>query len=157
MMDVPTWKDRGGAYLPMLAAAEVKHGIPTDLLARIAFQESSFLPGIINGVVKSRVGAVGIMQLMPQFFPGAGISPPSDIEAAAKFLAWLYTKFNDWQVSVAAYNWGRGNVNHEYAMDAHKYILADMPTETQKYVHKVFADVPIAGVLVDLPPPQQLA
>jgi soluble lytic murein transglycosylase-like protein len=141
------WKSGGGQWLPLLAAAEVKHGIPTDLLARIAFQESSFRPGVISGAVKSKPGAVGIMQLLPKYFPGAGVSPAADINTAAAFLASLYRTFKDWQESVAAYNWGAGNEHHSY-VEHGSYVLADMPTETQNYVRNVFADVPIQGALL---------
>lgn len=134
-------------WLPTLAKAEIRHGIPTDLLARIAFQESSFRAGVISGAIKSKPGAVGIMQLMPQFFPGAGVDPVKDIDAAATFLVGLYRRFRDWQEAVAAYNWGAGNEHHAY-VEHGAYRLCDMPTETQNYVRKVFADVPLAGALL---------
>ena len=141
------WKSLGAQYLPLLHAAEDKYALPRDLLARIAFQESHFRPGIISGAIKSPVGAVGIMQLMPQFFPGAGADPAKDIDTAGRFLAKLYERFKDWQVAVAAYNWGQGNVHHEGVRDG-DFVLADMPTETQNYVKQVFGDVPLMGALL---------
>jgi membrane-bound lytic murein transglycosylase D len=60
----------------------------------------------------------------------------------------LYTRFGDWQVAIAAYNWGGGNVHHEYVAAANTYILADMPAETQNYVKQIVGDVPVPGALV---------
>jgi soluble lytic murein transglycosylase-like protein len=148
------WKSGGDQWLPLLAAAEVKCRIPTDLLARIAFQECSWRPGVILGVIPSSVGALGLMQLMPQFYESVRVARPFTTEAtiaqiaeAAEFLASLWRRFNDWQEAVAAYNWGAGNEHHSY-VEHGSYILADMPPQTQSYVKNVFTDVPIQGALL---------
>jgi soluble lytic murein transglycosylase-like protein len=136
-----SWMDEGEGPLWMqsLHAAEIKHGIPTNLLARIAFQESHFRSDIISGRVRSKVGAIGMMQLMPQFFPGAGVSVIADIDTAADLLASLYRRFQDWQTAVAAYNDGGGNVDKVLKGER------QMPLETRNYVAQVFADVTVPG------------
>ncbi len=151
----PTWKVGGEQWLPLLESAETQHGIPTDLLARCAFQECSWIPAQIDGTQPSSAGALGILQLMPQFFASVRVPVPftvadtaAQIQEGAQLLAALYARFADWQVAVAAYNWGSGNVHHEWAMDADEYVLADMPPQTQNYVHKVFADVSLPGALL---------
>ena len=148
-MSTPAWLIAGTPYLPALNAAEKQYGIPVNLLVRIAYKESHFRSDIISGAVKSPVGAVGIMQLLPQFFPDAGQSILSDIGRAAEFLKSLYVRFGDWQLAVAAYNWGGGNVHHEISSDGNP-TLDRMPAETQAYVKGVFADVPIQGALVEV-------
>lgn len=90
--------------MPVLNATEVKYGIPTDLLARLAYEESRFRADIISGAVKSFAGAVGIIQLLPEYFYGAGIDPARDIDIAGKYLSKLDSQFHDWQVALAAYN-----------------------------------------------------
>ena len=135
-------------WIPALNAAEAQYGIPHNLLARVAFEESSFLPEIISGAERSSANCVGIMQLNPVYYPNAGQSPDNDIETAAKLLKSLYDRFGDWQVAVAAYNWGGGNVHHEFVAAADTYILADMPAETQNYVRQIVGDVPVPGALV---------
>jgi hypothetical protein len=137
-----------GKWRAPINAAEALHGIPTNLLVRIAYQESHFRESIINGTVKSSAGAVGIMQLMPKFFPGAGLNPIADIATAAGLLADLFKTFKDWQVAVAAYNWGEGDVEHSYLKDVDHYLLSTMPVETQNYVTEVFSDVPVTGILL---------
>src|SRR5271170_7446373 len=101
------WKDegQGPVWITPLNNAEDKYGIPRDLLARVAYEESHFRQDIISGATLSSAGAIGIMQLLPQYFPGAGQSPSADINTAAGLLFSLYDRFHDWQVALAAYNW----------------------------------------------------
>jgi len=143
----PAWMIAAEPYLPALNAAETQYRIPQNLLVRIAWQESRFRPEVISGEVKSAAGAVGMMQLLPKYFPDAGQSILNDIQTAAILMAGLYKRFQDWQLAVAAYNWGGGDVHHEIVTDGQP-ILADMPLETQNYVRQVFADVPVQGCLV---------
>jgi soluble lytic murein transglycosylase-like protein len=144
---VTDWRSvgEGPTYLPYLNTTEAQYAIPTDLLARIAYQESHFRADIISGATKSPAGAVGIMQLMPQYFPGAGENPMADIATAGQYLAKLYQQFGDWQVAVAAYNDGPGNLAKYEAGT-----LTTLPLETQNYVADVFADVPVQGSLIQV-------
>jgi len=144
-MGLTNWETtgEGATYVPICNAVESALGIPSNLLARMAYQESHFRQDIISGATVSAAGAVGIMQLEPQYFPGAGKSPSADIQTAGEYLVSLYNEFGDWQVAVAAYDWGPGNMK--------KYLagtLSPMPSETQNYVTGVFADVPISGSLI---------
>lgn len=123
------WQKRN--LLQTIAATETQLGIPAGLLARVAEQESHFRPDIISGKTKSSRGAVGLMQLMPQYFPGAGQSPERDIATAGKELIRLHQVFGDWTKAVAAYNDGEGNI---------KRVLAgkkQLPEETRKYLAAV--------------------
>jgi soluble lytic murein transglycosylase-like protein len=150
------WRLAGVAtlWLPALAAAEIQHEIPTDLLARVAFQESSFRPGVISGLIPSSVGALGIMQLLPKFYasvrvptPFTGVDTRFQIDESARALVGHYRRFGDWQEAIAAYNWGEGNEHHAY-VEHGSYRLIDMPKQTQDYVREVFADVPLQGALL---------
>ena len=135
------WKTANNAqtYLPMLNAAEQQYGIPADLLARMAYQESRFRDDIVTGQTTSSAGAVGLMQMLPQYFPGPLTDPAFAIDQAAQYLVSLYQQFGSWKTAVAAYNWGPGNVR--------KYLAgtATMPTETSNYVAQVFGDLPQTG------------
>ena len=141
------WKAGGAVWAQLFATAEVRYAIPQDLLMRIAYQECSWRPEVINCTVVSPAGARGMMQLMPQYFPDAGKSIVNDINIAGQLLANLYRRFSDWQLAVAAYNWGQGNVHHAIVTEGEP-TLADLPPETVKYVTQVFGDVPIEGALV---------
>jgi hypothetical protein len=70
---------------------------------------------------------------------------------AAGLLTSLYRRFNDWQVALAAYNWGGGNEHHAWVAHGDTYDLTDCPPETQRYVRAIIADVPVPGALISLP------
>lgn len=140
--------EEGPTWVPVINQSEAANGIPTNLLARMAYQESHFRPDIISGATVSSAGALGILQLMPAYFSTVQVATPftaadttAQISQAAQQLASLYGQFDDWTLAIAAYNWGAGNVQ--------KYIAgtAAMPAETSAYVAEVIADVPVNGVL----------
>ncbi len=137
------WLTASGAaeWIPVLNAAEKIHSIPTNLLARQCFEESSFNPAAHNPS-----GATGIMQLEPAFFPHAGQNPVNDIATAAAYLAELHREFNDWTLALAGYDWGPGSVRKWLAA---KEPFSAMPIETQNYVKQIVADVPVPGMLAD--------
>lgn len=88
----------------------------------------------------SPAGAVGLMQLEPQFFPGAGEDWRVDVNTAGHELARLYGVFKSWRFAVMAYDWGQGNVQ-KYQSGK---IIA-IPQETSNYITEVFFDVTVAG------------
>ena len=146
METVTPWKSAGSGpqWVPVLNAAEQQFGIPTDLLARVAYQESRFREDIIRGTKASGAGALGMMQLMPQYFPVVNVPRPytdadvsNQITAAAQQLSSLYSRFGDWSLALAAYNAGAGNVE--------KYGGIPPFTETQNYVAQITADVPVGS------------
>ena len=142
------WKNvqQGPKWVPVLNAAETSLGIPPDLLARIAYQESHFRPDIISGANVSSEGALGLMQMLPKYFASVRVPTPftdddtaAQITEAGGLLASLYRQFSDWSLAVAAYNWGAGNVNNYLAGK-----VTALPDETATYVADVFGDVPMS-------------
>ena len=87
------------------------------LLASLIYQESRFMPDVI-----SRVGAFGLMQIMPETGKHFGIditsSPADNIKAGAMYINWLYKIFDPkitdenerTKFILAAYNAGPGHV-----------------------------------------------
>jgi len=146
-VNISAWLAAGAQYLPLINGTENAFGIPINLLARVAYQECSWRPEVINCTVKSSAGAVGMFQLMPKYFPNAGASIAADCRSAAQLLASLYKRFGDWQIALAAYNWGQGDVHHEIVTEGAP-TLADMPSETQNYVRDIVADVFVPGTLI---------
>ena len=139
------WDSSAGAehWIPFLNAAEVKYGIPHNLLARQCAKESSF-----NPAARNPSGAIGLMQLLPQYFPGAGLDPVKDISTAAVYLASLYRRFKDWQLALAAYDWGPGDLSKWQKSQG---TFATLPKETRDYVTEIIADVPVEGILCKTP------
>lgn len=137
------WRDdlagRGAKYAPMLAQAEFANGIPSGMLARLAWQESRFRADIITGKVVSSAGAVGIMQIVPKWHPGVNpLDPAQSIKYAGGYLASLYRRFGRWDYALKAYNWGQGNV------DAWLKGQKTEPLETQRYSSQILADLGMA-------------
>lgn len=139
-----TWKLEGSGprWVPVLAQTEIDCSLPTDLLARIAYQESTFIEAVIRGLKPSPAGAMGMMQLEPQYFHTVRVPPPftdedveNQISEAADFLVALQRSTHNWQLTVAAYNAGLG------AVERAGWTVPNIQ-ETQNYVAAVTRDVP---------------
>lgn len=80
-------KGRSG-YEGAIQDAAKRNGLDPEILAGVLHTESRFDPN-----ARSAAGAVGIAQLMPQYFPGAGINPVDDINTSAEYLGRLRNSF----------------------------------------------------------------
>lgn len=112
----------------MLTSAAKRHGVDPKLVKAIAIAESN-----MNQNEISEVGAIGVMQLMPETAEGLGVNPydvQENIEGGTKFLKQMLNKFDgDVRLAVAAYNAGPGAVQ--------KYGGVPPYGETQAYVGRV--------------------
>lgn len=139
------WKPptTAGPYLAAIRAAELAHGLPYMLLARLLYQESRFRPDIISGQVRSSAGAVGIAQIVPAHHPDVNpLDAPASIAYAAKYLASLHRRFGSWEKALASYNWGPTRVARVAGSPSW---LNKAPTETRRYVEEITRDVPAAA------------
>lgn len=134
-----TWQswtppDSAEPYLYLLNRAERKHGIPHNLLTRVAYQESRFRDDIISGETTSSAGAVGIMQIVPRWHPDVNpLDVSAAIDYAGGYLASLKKQVGSWEMALAAYNWGIGNLQRQGWQNA--------PAETRQYVQQIAGDV----------------
>lgn len=125
------WPAGSDPYRVAIQQAAMAAGVPPLILAWLLWKESRYLPGIINGTKRSRVGAMGIAQFMPATArevlgsEAAALDPAQAIDGAARYLARLYRVFGNWTETLAAYNWGIGNVQRKG--------LAAAPAETRDY------------------------
>jgi soluble lytic murein transglycosylase-like protein len=88
----------------------LKNDLPPELVAAIVQSESRYVP-----TARSQVGAIGLMQLIPQTGRWMGArdltNPGQNIAAGAKYLRYLNDRFQgDEQKTIAAFNAGEGNV-----------------------------------------------
>ena len=140
--------ERGGRYLFYVVEEIEKRGMPTEL-ALLPFIESAFNPQAM-----SVARASGMWQFMPatgkdfdltqNVFRDDRRDVLASTRAALDYLEMLYRQFNDWQLALAAYNWGQGSVQraidraNKAGTDA-SYVGLRMPDETRNYVPKLQA------------------
>jgi hypothetical protein len=121
-----------------IIASANKYGVPPELALAIAQQESGFNPN-----AKSPVGAQGVFQLMPATAKELGVSnsydPEQNIDGGVRYVAQLLGKYKgDVPQSLAAYNWGMGNLSKEGMKNA--------PAETQNYVSNILGKLGKKGI-----------
>ncbi|HZX81158.1 MAG TPA: lytic transglycosylase domain-containing protein, partial [Lysobacter sp.] len=120
---------RQDAYRNEIAAAAAQYGVDESIVRAIIHAESAFNPNAL-----SRVGAQGLMQLMPatarRFGVDNAFDPSQNIRGGVQYLAWLLKRFNgDLRLAAAGYNAGEGAVD--------KYKGVPPYGETQRYVQRV--------------------
>jgi membrane-bound lytic murein transglycosylase D len=139
------WPAGAQPYVRQLKPVFAQEGVPAELVW-LAEVESGFQPQ-----ARSRAGAAGLFQLMPETAELLGLSlrptddryvPMKSARAAAQYLKYLYEKFSDWSLALAAYNAGEGRVRRlldQSRSQTYEAIAGRLPAETQLYVSKVEA------------------
>nr|WP_235318282.1 lytic transglycosylase domain-containing protein [Polaribacter sp. Hel1_85] len=134
-------------YFPMFEQHLDQHDIPLEM-KYLAIVESALRPKI-----KSRVGATGLWQFMygtgKQFdlkvssYVDERQDPVKATVAACKYLSQLFTIFGDWDLALAAYNSGPGNVRKAIKRSGgyknYWNIRPYLPRETAGYVPAFYA------------------
>lgn len=129
-------------YFPMFEEALDKYNIPLEL-KYLAVVESA-----LNPTAGSRVGAKGLWQFMYATGKMYGLNqnsmvddrfdPYKETEAACQYMLDLYDIYNDWNLVLAAYNSGPGNVNRAIrragGLKDYWAIWPFLPRETRGYV-----------------------
>ncbi len=139
---------RSSKYLYYIVEELEARKMPSEL-ALLPFVESAFNPQAL-----SSARASGMWQFMPKtgknfdlkqnVFRDDRKDVMASTKAALDYLQLLYTKFGDWHLALAAYNWGEGNVTKAIAKNQHmglgtSYLDLNMPMETRMYVPKLQA------------------
>jgi membrane-bound lytic murein transglycosylase D len=140
--------DRSRRYLYYIVVQVEKRDMPLEI-ALLPMVESAFNP---QAVSVSR--ASGIWQFMPStgnlygmkqtFWMDSRRDVVAATEGALNYLQKLHDQFDDWQLALAAYNWGEGNVaraiaKNEKAGRPTDYASLQMPDETRNYLPKLQA------------------
>ena len=105
-------------YLSAARRYAEKFEVPLPLVLSVIRTESDFCPDAV-----SPVGAMGLMQLMPETFAflceeklpaslpdSALFDPEVNIRYGTFYLSYLFDRFGDWPTALAAYNAGEGRV-----------------------------------------------
>jgi membrane-bound lytic murein transglycosylase D len=144
-VSVVPWPALAKEYVPELKPIFTAQKVPPALVW-VAEVESSF-----DRRALSPAGAAGLFQLMPATAKRFGLSlwprdqryqPEPSATASARYLKYLYDRFKDWRLALAAYNAGEGTV--QKLLDRHKTggydaIAEHLPAVTQMYVPRIEA------------------
>ena len=138
---------RSTYYFPIFEEILAKHNMP-DELKYLAIVESG-----LNSTARSWAAAVGLWQFI--YFTGKSfglhsdwyvderMDPVKSTEAAAKYIKSLYKMFGNWELALAAYNCGPGNVRKAIRRSGYKKtfweIYRYLPRETRGYVPQFVA------------------
>jgi membrane-bound lytic murein transglycosylase D len=140
--------DRGGRYLFHIVEEVAARGMPMEL-ALLPFIESAFNPQAM-----SSARASGMWQFVPatgrdfdlkqNLFRDDRRDVIASTRAALDYLQQLHRMFGDWQLALAAYNWGQGSVQRAIQRNLKAglptgYAALTMPAETRNYVPKLQA------------------
>ncbi|BEH08641.1 lytic transglycosylase domain-containing protein [Geobacter sulfurreducens subsp. ethanolicus] len=112
----------------VIQRASRRYGVEVGLIKAVIKAESNFNPNAV-----SHAGARGLMQLMPATARGLGVTdsfdPEQNVMAGTRFLKDLLKRYGgDIDKTLAAYNWGPGNVDRKPHL---------LPRETRDYLVKV--------------------
>lgn len=129
-------------YYPIFEEALARYNVPEEL------KHLTIVESAMNPQATSRVGAAGLWQFMYTTGKNYGLEVNSIIDerrdtykatdAAAHYIHDLYGIFGDWQLAIAAYNCGPGNINKAIARSGGKHnfwqIYSYLPRETRGYI-----------------------
>ncbi len=129
-------------YFPIFEQSLAKYNVPEEL------KYLTIVESAMNPQATSRVGAAGLWQFMYTTGKNYGLEVNSIIDerrdtykssdAAAHYIHDLYRIFGDWQLAIAAYNCGPGNINKAIARSGGKHdfwqIYSYLPRETRGYI-----------------------
>jgi membrane-bound lytic murein transglycosylase D len=139
---IRTMLSRKHIYFPLYESTLKKNNLP-DELKYLSIVESGLNPRAV-----SRARAVGLWQFMSPTGREFGLQqdayidermdPVKSTQAGCRYLQYLYNMFGDWELALAAYNCGPGNVRRAIRRSGNKTTFWDiysyLPRETRSYV-----------------------
>jgi membrane-bound lytic murein transglycosylase D len=143
---------RSGMFMSMARRIFREEGIPENV-AWLGQVESSWKPTALSWAAASGLW---------QFIPGTGVryglrrtahvdernSFDEATRASARYLKFLFNRYGNWELAIAGYNCGEGNVDRAIARSGQRNFWAAypyLPRETRNYVPNILATILIAN------------
>ena len=140
-----TKEERVTRYLPYICDRVLARGMPSEICL-LPIIESA-----LNPFAFSPDGAVGLWQFMPRTAHAFDLKADwwvderrdvvAATEAALRYLDYLYKRFEDWPLVLAAYNWGEGRVGRVVRRHGKPDSIFDikLPRETTYHLARLYA------------------
>lgn len=143
---------RSGMFMRMARRVFKEEGIPENV-AWLGQVESAWKP-----VAMSHMAASGLWQFIPGTGDRYGLNRNAYVDernsldqatqASARYLKFLYNRYNNWELAIAGYNCGEGNVDKAIRRAGVANFWAAypyLPKETRDYVPNILATILIAN------------
>lgn len=122
-------QERAQRYQPLIRLYGDQYNVDTRMIKAVMRVESCF-----DSNARSRVGAGGLMQLMPKTAAHLGVkdrfNPAQNIRGGVRYLRMMLDRFNNnWKLALAAYNAGPGAVDKYNGVPPYK--------ETRSYIRRI--------------------
>ena len=142
-------RGRAEFYFPIFEGVLAQEEMPFEL------KYLTLIESALDPKITSYAGARGLWQIMPATARGLGLTLDSWVDercdplrstmAALAYLKAMNITYEDWLITLAAYNAGPGTVNRaisrSYCRETYWDIQAQLPRQTQKYVPRFIAMV----------------
>ena len=142
---------RSGQYMALARKAFREEGVPEDMVW-LGQVESAWRP-----TARSEAAASGLWQFIPGTGARFGLRQTAYVDerngfekathASARYLKWLHDRYNNWELAMAAYNTGEGNVDRAIARAGASDFWAIYPyvaQQTRNYVPNILAVILIS-------------
>lgn len=143
---------RSGMFMTMARRIFREEGIPENV-AWLGQVESAWKPSAM-----SHMAASGLWQFIPGTGARFGLRRTAHVDernsfeeatrASARYLRFLFNRYNNWELAMAAYNCGEGNVDRAIRRAGSANFWAAypfLPRETRNYVPNILATILIAN------------
>ncbi|MCA1614061.1 MAG: transglycosylase SLT domain-containing protein [Acidobacteria bacterium] len=142
---------RSGRYMTMARKIFREEGVPEDI-TWLGQVESAWRPKAYSWAAAS-----GLWQFIPSTGSRYGLRQTAWVDernsfekatrASARYLKWLHSRYNNWELAIGAYNTGEGNVDRAIRRAGTRDFWAIYPyiaKETRNYVPNILATILIA-------------
>ena len=143
---------RSGMFMSMARRIFREEGIPENV-AWLGQVESSWKPTALSWAAAS-----GLWQFIPGTGARYGLRRTAHVDernsfdeatrASARYLKFLFNRYGNWELAMAGYNCGEGNVDRAIARSGQRNFWAAypyLPRETRNYVPNILATILIAN------------